>query len=134
MSQKGANTERELFHMFWKNNWACMRAAGSGNTTMPAPDLIAGNKNNLLAIECKSTKKTSIYLKKQEIEQLTNFSNILNATSILAMRFNNNGWYFLNIEKLPKNKKGNYTITLKLCKEQGINFQELIGKYKQLKL
>ena len=132
---KGTRAERELFHLFWKNNFAAVRSAGSGSTTMPAPDILAGNKNKLLAIECKSTKSNSRNLQKQEIEQLTNFSKKINATPILAMRFDNYGWFFLNAEKIKENKKGiNYTISLKLCKESGINFQELIGKYKQLKL
>jgi holliday junction resolvase Hjr len=134
MKSKGTRAERELLHLFWQNNWACMRSAGSGNTTMPSPDLIAGNKNNLLAIECKSTKGNSRNLQKEEIEQLVEFSDKIAAIPILAMRFDKNGWSFLNAKKTPKNKKGNYTISLKLCKEKGINFQELIGKYKQAKL
>ena len=134
MKRKGTRAERELLHLFWENNFACMRSAGSGNTTMPSPDLIAGNKNNLLAIECKSTKGNSRNLQKEEIEQLITFSDLIAAKPILAMRFDNNGWFFLNAKKTLKNKKGNYTITLNLCKKQGINFQELTGKYKQSKL
>ena len=133
--RKGTRSERELFHMFWETGiWASCRAAGSGSTTMPSPDLIAGNKNNLLAIECKSTKSNSRNLQKEEIEQLITFSDKIAAKPILAMRFDNNGWFFLNAKKTPKNKKGNYTISLNLCKKQGINFQELIGIYKQAKL
>lgn len=134
MKRKGTRAERELFHMFWQNNFAAVRSAGSGSTTMPAPDIIAGNKDKLLAIECKSLKNTSRHFKNEEIQQLLAFSKLINAEPIIGMRFDNDGWYFLEAKKLPKNKKGNYTITYNLSKEQGINFKELLGKYKQLRL
>nr|MBA4404719.1 Holliday junction resolvase [Nanoarchaeum sp.] len=134
MKAKGSRAERELLHMFWDNSWACMRAAGSGSTPMPSPDLIAGNKENLLAIECKSIRSNSKNFQKEEIDQLVTFSDILNATPIIAMRFDNLGWYFLNAKELPKNKNGNYTVTLKSSQLKGIKFEELIKQYKQLKL
>ena len=134
MKSKGSRAERELLHMFWNNNWACMRAAGSGSIPLPSPDLIAGNKENLLAIECKSIKNNSKNFQKDEIDQLITFSDILNAKPIIAMRFDNLGWYFLNAKELPKNRNGNYTVTLKLSQVQGIKFEELIKQFKQLKL
>jgi len=126
MKSKGTRAERELLHLFWKNNWACMRSAGSGSTTMPSPDLIAGDKKTLLAIECKSSKGESRNLQKEEINQLITFSDIINATPILAMRFDNEGWYFLKAKDLPKNKNENYTVSLKTSKEKGISFLDLI--------
>ncbi|MBS3172196.1 Holliday junction resolvase [Candidatus Woesearchaeota archaeon] len=134
MKNKGTRAERELLHMFWNNNWACIRVAGSGSMPLPSPDLIAGNKDNLLAIECKSIKNNSKNFQKEEIEQLTTFSDILGAEAIIAMRFDNIGWHFLNAKELPKNKNGNYTVTLKLSQSKGIKFEELIKQFKQLKL
>ncbi len=131
---KGTLYERELFHMFWNNNFGAIRSAGSGSTPLPAPDILAGNQERLLAIECKAIKTKSKHFKKEEVEQLQNFSQIINATPIIAMRFDNNGWFFLNANNLNPNKKGNYTITFDLCQKQGIKFKELIGEYKQTKL
>ncbi|MBT6995394.1 Holliday junction resolvase [Candidatus Woesearchaeota archaeon] len=131
---KGTRAERELFHLFWKNNFAAIRSAGSGSTTMPAPDILAGNKNKLLAIECKSIKNNKQYFPKKEIQELFEFSDKINAKPFIGMRFDNHGWFFLNAKKLKTNKNGNYSISLKLSKVEGINFKELIGKYKQLKL
>ena len=52
---KGINAERELIHIFWKTkSWAACRVAGSGAIKYPAPDVLAGNGNILLAIECKA--------------------------------------------------------------------------------
>jgi len=57
--RKGTLYERELFHMFWNSSWAAVRSAGSGSTPLPAPDILAGNKEKLLAIECKAIKTKS---------------------------------------------------------------------------
>ena len=56
MKSKGTRGERELFHLFWNNQWGCIRTAGSGSTPLPAPDLLASKKNRYLAIECKVLK------------------------------------------------------------------------------
>jgi len=121
--------------MFWKTGtWASIRSAGSGSTPLPAPDILAGNKEKLLAIECKAIKTKSKHFKKEEIIQLQSFSQILNATPIVAMRFDNNGWFFLDANNLKENKGGNYTVTFNLCQKEGIKFEELVGKYKQTKL
>ena len=97
---KGTRAERELFHLFWKNNFAAIRSAGSGSTTMPAPDILAGNKNKLLAIECKSIKNNKQYFPKKEIQELFEFSDKINAKPFIGMRFDNHGWFFLNAKKL----------------------------------
>ncbi len=132
--RKGTLYERELFHMFWNNNWAAVRSAGSGSTPLPAPDILAGNKDKLLAIECKAIKTKSKHFKKEEIEQLKTFSETINASPIIAMRFDNNGWFFLDANNIKENKNGNYTITFNLCQKEGNNFEELLGQYKQAKL
>ncbi len=124
--RKGTLYERELFHLFWNNNWAAVRSAGSGSTPLPAPDILAGNHNNLLAIECKAIKSKSQHFNKSEILQLQEFADKIKAIPIIGMRFDNIGWFFLNANELTTNKNGNYTINLNLCQNQGISFKELI--------
>jgi holliday junction resolvase Hjr len=131
---KGTRAERELFHMFWENNIACIRSAGSGSTTRPSSDLLAGNGEKAFAIECKSIKGKSKHFSKEEIEQLLIFSNLFGAEPIIGMRFDSKGWHFLNVNELTSNKNGNYTINFNLCQKQGISFKELIKEYKQTKL
>jgi holliday junction resolvase Hjr len=131
---KGTRAERELFHLFWKNKFAAIRSAGSGSTTMPAPDILAGSKNKLFAIECKSIKNERQHFSKKEIQELLEFSNSMEASPYIGMRFDNHGWFFIDVNKLKSNKNGNYAITLKHSQKEGISFDELIGKHKQLKL
>jgi len=128
MKSKGTRAERELLHLFWENNWAAMRAAGSGSTSRPSPDLLASKNNKTLAIECKSIKNKSHHFNKEEIEQLILFSEIFGAKPIIGMRFDKKGWFFLNAETIPTNKNGNYTVSFNLSKETGQSFEELLNE------
>jgi len=123
---KGISAERELVHRFWKTgNWACHRIAGSGSSKYPSPDLIASNNIRKLAIECKTIKSNSIYLKKEEITALKEFSRMFGAESWLSVRFNMNDWLFFNLEDLKETEK-NYCANLDMGKFKGLLFEELI--------
>ncbi len=128
MKNKGTRAERELLHKFWEREWACMRSAGSGSTTRPSPDLLASKDNKTLAIECKSIKNRSHHFNKEEINQLILFSEIFGAKPIIGMRFDKEGWFFLNAKTIPTNKNGNYTVSLNLSKELGLSFENLLNE------
>lgn len=135
MKRKGSRTERELVHMFDREKWAVSRVAGSGSTTIPATDLIAGKAGRILAIECKSGKQEiKRYLKNQQVKELKEFSKRFGAEAWIGMRYDNEKWLFLELKHLGKSKKGTYCVDLKLAKKKGIRFEELIGKFKQRKL
>ena len=126
VKKKGCRTERELHHMFWDTNlWASLRVAGSGSTTVPAPDLLVGNKNRKLAIECKSGKDKR-YLIKKEVDELKLFADKFGAEAWIGARFNNVDWLFLKPDDLGISKGENYFISIDLAKKKGISFQELI--------
>ena len=60
---RGSNAERDLIHKFWGEGWAALRAAGSGSSQFPAPDIIASNNVRKLAIEVKLTTELKKYFK-----------------------------------------------------------------------
>lgn len=122
---KGINAERELVHMFNNNRWVCIRAAGSGSSQFPSPDLLAGNSIRKLALECKITKETSKYFPDEEIQQLQEFSKIFGAEPWLAVKFHKSDWFFILIEDLEKTGKG-YSISLEKAKLKGLLFSEVI--------
>ena len=122
---KGTRFERELFHMFWDSGLACTRTAGSGSTTVPAPDLLVGNQKKKFAIECKSGKNKR-YLTKKEINELIFFAEKFGAEPWVGIRFNNVDWLFLKPNDLGVSKGENYFISLELAKEKGISFNDLI--------
>ena len=124
---KGSRTERELIHLFYEAGWGSCRMAGSGSTTLPSPDIIAGKPGRFLAIECKSGKNTHIrYIKEEQIKELNEFSSRFGAESFLAVRFDREGWYFLKPEQLMRTKSGVYAVSLKLAQEKGLSFDSLI--------
>ena len=130
---KGSNAERDLIHMFWKKGFAAMRAAGSGSTQHPSADIIAGNGKLYFAIEAKTSADKSKYLTKDEITQLDLFAQSFGARAIIAIKFDNEKWYFLKITDLKLTKK-NYAVNLDLAKKKGLLFDELIGKFEQKNL
>jgi holliday junction resolvase Hjr len=131
--KKGSRLERELVHMFYDAEWQPIRASGSGSTPLPCADLLAGSNGRVLAIECKGGKGVR-YIKKQQIDELMDFSSRFGAEPWLGARFDNTEWFFLKIQHLRQSKTGNnFVVDLKLAKEKGIKFRELIGEFKQEK-
>ncbi len=131
---KGSRTERELINMFYDTGThIALRAAGSGSTPLPAPDLLVGGKGRVLAIECKAGKD-SRYIKKDQISELLEFSTRFGAEPWIGVRFDRLGWQFVKIENLRISKGGNYFIDKEITTKNGISFQELTGVYKQEKL
>jgi len=130
---KGSKAERDLIHMFWAKGCAAMRAAGSGSTQHPSPDVIAGDGKRFFAFEVKSSKERTKYVAKHEINQLDLFANSFGARPFVAIKFDNEKWYFLRLTDLEVTKKS-YVITLGLARKKGLVFEEIIGEYKQRRL
>jgi Holliday junction resolvase len=123
---KGTRLERELFHKFWETGkFMPLRIAGSGSTTLPSVDLLIGGQGRYLAIECKAIKQGKKYISEERIKELKDFSKKFGAEHWLAIRFNNQPWYFIKIEDLEQTGT-NYVVSLELVKKKGLLFDELI--------
>lgn len=121
---KGSKAERELLQIFTDNGWRAVRVAGSGVNDNSPTDLIAGKLGRRgYTIECKSSKKSSIYITKQQIEDFVIFSNILGLSPVIAVRFNYEGWIFLSPEQLEDSGKY-WVVHLKKAKEIGKKFSQ----------
>ena len=133
--QKGSSAEREIIHKFWGTGvWAAMRAAGSGSTRYPCPDIIASNGSRVLAIECKSVGGNSIRVEREQLQQLQQFANLFRAEVWIGARYSKNvtkdshgeGWYFFSVEDLNESEKG-YSVNVEQAVYKGISFEELIA-------
>lgn len=113
MKRKGCRTERELVDILWANNYASIRVAGSGVSRYYCPDIVAGNGSKIFAIECKSTKNSLKYIEEKQWTELVKFAEIFGAIPLIALRKNNHGWYFFNIEDLEKTKNNSLRIDQK---------------------
>lgn len=124
---KGSRTERELFHMFFKEGFIAVRAAGSGSTPLPNPDLIVGGKGKYFAIECKAVKAAHKYFPKEEIEQLSLFAKLFGAEAYVGLRFDREKWRFLTPSQLKLTEKGYFAASKVLAKNEGKTFEDLVA-------
>ncbi len=121
---KGSKAERELVKLFTENSWRAVRVAGSGVGDESPCDIIAAKLGKPgYTIEAKSSKKSSIYISKQQIEDFVLFSNILGLNPVIALRFNREGWLFIKPEMLKDTGKY-WVISLKNAKEHGKKFSQ----------
>ncbi|MEI6731121.1 MAG: Holliday junction resolvase Hjc [archaeon] len=124
---KGSNAERELVKLFTENSWRAVRVAGSGvNDESPCDIIAAKLGRGGHTIEAKSSKKDSIYITKQQIEDFVLFSNILGLAPVIAVRFNYEGWLFIRPEELRDSGKS-WVVSKKYAKEQGRKFSQFFG-------
>ena len=120
---KGSRVERELIQLFTEQSWRAVRVAGSGVGEDSPCDLLAaklGKKAHV--IEVKSSKKTTIYITKQQIEDFILFSSIIGLTPVIALRFNREGWYFIDPKKHLKDTGKFWAVSLETAKEKGKRF------------
>ncbi len=130
---KGSKAERELYDLFVANNFRAVRVAGSGMMENTACDLIAGKAGGgKYSIEAKSSKAPVKYITKEQIESFVVFSEIFGLTPVVALRFNREGWLFVNPSQLRDSGK-NWAITLEEAKQIGKRFGQFFdsGKINQ---
>lgn len=119
---KGSKAERELIKMFTENGWRAVRVAGSGVGEESPCDILVGKIGRRgHAIEAKSSKKSSIYITKEQIEDFILFSSVIGLTPVLALRFNYEGWFFIHPEFLKDTGKY-WVVSLATAKEKGKRF------------
>ncbi len=120
---KGSNAERELLHMFFDKTWAALRVAGSGSTKELSCDLIAGKEGKKYVIEVKSSKKDSIYISKEQIQNLMILSEIFGLKPVIATRFNYEGWLFIDPKHLKDTGKY-FSVSLENARTNGQKFSQ----------
>lgn len=123
---RGTNAERDLIHKFWGSGWAALRAAGSGSSQFPAPDIVCSNNVRKLAIEVKLTTESRKYFTKKEIRELTYFSEKFGAESWVGIKFFHIPWRFLTVEDLQETPSA-YCVSKELAELRGLTFEELVS-------
>ena len=119
---KGSKVERELVKLFTAQGWRAVRVAGSGVGEDSPCDLLAakvGKKGH--AIEVKSSKKSSIYITKEQIEDFVTFSHVIGLKPIIAARFAREGFLFIDPAHLKDTGKF-WVLHIDTAKEKGKKF------------
>lgn len=127
MSHKsvGINGERDLVHKFWARGWAAIRVAGSGSQRYPAPDLLVGNRNRRLAVECKVCGEDNKYIEKKDIADLKQFATMFGAEPWIAVKFQKTDWLFITLDDLEETDK-NWVANIETAKRRGLLVDEVV--------
>jgi len=125
---KGSKVERELVKLFTEHGWRAVRVAGSGMGEDSPCDLIAAKtKRKGFTIEVKSSRKTTIYITKEQINDFILFSHLLGLRPVIAARFNREGWLFLDPKYLKDT--GKYlAVSLKMAMAKGKRFSQFFER------
>ena len=121
---KGSKAERELVQIFTDKGWRALRVAGSGVNDNSPCDIIAakiGRKG--FTVEAKSSKQNRIYIKKQQIEDFILYSSLIGLQPILAIRFNYEGWLFLDPKHLEDSGSA-WVVSKDNAKTNGMKFSQ----------
>ncbi|HIG98339.1 TPA: Holliday junction resolvase [Candidatus Woesearchaeota archaeon] len=127
---KGSNAERELIHLLWSKGWAAVRIAGSGSSSYPCPDILAGSSavGRRLAIECKSSSEMSRHLPEGQVASLVEFAGRFGAEPWIGARFNDMKWAFFSPDELKKTGAG-FSVSVKMVRGKGLAFEQLLGLF-----
>ncbi|WP_440059402.1 Holliday junction resolvase Hjc [Thermogladius sp. 4427co] len=116
--RRGFAHERDLARKLWAKGFAVMRAPASGSKAkrLRYPDLVAIRNRVVFAFEIKTTSNASrdIYIEKEQIEKLIEFSKRAGGEAFIAVKVVGEGeWYFIPVSELVVTPGGNYKITLR---------------------
>lgn len=125
--ERGASFERDIVARFWNHGWTAVRAAGSGTTSNPTPDVIALKDGRAIVVECKTTRKDRLSLG-DAIKSLKRFSETAGVEAYIALKFLREEPRFYDIKDLASRK--NHTISKK---DEYVTFDVLIEKQGTLK-
>jgi Holliday junction resolvase len=123
---KGANAERELVHTLFDAGFSVVRVAGSGKTSLPAPDIIALRKGRVIAFECKAWNAKNLAIPIEQMQEFRQWCNRAGAEAVIGWKVPHKGWFFLKPEQLHNSGKY-FLISLKDAMQRGKSLQELIG-------
>jgi Holliday junction resolvase len=129
---KGANAERELIHLLFGKGFSVIRTAGSGKTSLPAPDIIAMKPSKQLAFECKAWASNNLSIPLASMEEFLSWCNRAGIEAIIAWKYPREGWFFLKPGVFHKTRKF-YAISHKEAERHNQYLEVITGLQSQLK-
>ncbi len=130
---KGANAERELVHVFFEHGFSVVRVAGSGKTSLPAPDILALGKGKFLCFECKAWDKKNLNISQEQMAEVLSWNNRAGTEFYVAWKIPHKGWFFFKPEQMKRTGKG-FSINQDEAMRVGLNLMVLTGEQSQIKL
>ncbi|ADG13450.1 Resolvase, Holliday junction-type [Methanocaldococcus infernus ME] len=115
MYKRGYRFEIKLKEMLEREGYLVIRSAGSKGV-----DLIAGKGSRLMIFECKATKKEMLYIDKEDVFKLLEYSRAFKAVPYIAVKFGKDILFFspYNIEEKGKS----FLVRV----EEGLKFEDIV--------
>lgn len=130
---KGSNAERELLKMLFEKGFSVVRAAGSGKTSLPSPDIVALNSTKKLAFECKAWDSEYLSIPVEQIEEQLSWATRAGAEFFVVWKMPREGFYFLASTDFVRTEKS-FAITKKTAYKKGLRLEVLLGEQSRLKV
>lgn len=129
---KGLRAERDLLDKLWDQGLAAVRVAGSGSTSHPSTDLIAGYKGKIAIIEVKTTSRDVVYVPSEEVTSMRKLADLLGGECWLAVKFSSDRgkFYLLKMEDARKLKSGFIAIDLEIARSRGLSVEEFAQQFR----
>lgn len=124
--RKGIRAERDLLEKLWNLGIGAVRVAGSGVSTHPSTDIVAGFKGRIAVIEVKVSSKGAVYIPPEEVRSISSLAEVLGADPWLAVKFvsDRRGFYMLRLSEAKELRSGYLAIDLDLARSKGISVEE----------
>jgi Holliday junction resolvase len=123
---KGANAERELMRLFFREGFSVVRIAGSGTSPLPAPDIIALKAGRIIAVECKARKAKNLAITISQVGELLDWAKKAGSEAFVAWRVPRKGWLFFHPKEMNQTGKF-FTLSLKQAQAIGRPLEKVVG-------
>jgi Holliday junction resolvase len=127
---KGAAAERELIHRLFDVGFAVVRVAGSGKSSLPAPDILALSPGQKFCIEVKAVIAPNLFIPKYQMLELADWGRRGGIIPLIAWKVPRD-WFYLTPEDFHETGK-NFGISRHEAKAHSTPFEVLVGRQTQL--
>ncbi len=129
---KGTRAERDLLDKLWGQGIAAVRVAGSGSTSHPSSDVIAGYKGKIAVIEVKTTSKEIVYVSSEEVSSMKKLAEMLGGECWFAVKFSSDRgkFYLLKMDDVRELRSGSVAIDIETARSKGLSIEEFAHSIK----
>lgn len=131
--RKGSDAERELIGILFEKGFSVVRAAGSGKSSLPSPDIVAMSRDRRFAFECKAWDSQYLSIPVLQMEEQLGWAKNAAAELVIAWKMPRQGFIFLFPNDFVKASK-NYAITRETALKKGLRLEVLLGLQSKLEL
>ncbi|MCD6348829.1 MAG: Holliday junction resolvase [Candidatus Korarchaeota archaeon] len=127
---KGTRAERALLDKLWQYGVAAVRVAGSGSTSHPSSDIIAGYRGRIAVIEVKTSSKETIYIPPEEVNSMRRLADRLGGECWFAAKFSSDRgkFYLVKMKDARELESGSVVIDIETARSKGLSIEDFANE------